>query len=55
MQEQMHELLKEIEHMRGRLKKIAEGKDLTDPNVVAASQMLDAALNEYCKLVKGKV
>lgn len=55
MQEQIHELLKEIERMREQLKSIADNKELTDPSVVAASQMLDAALNEYYKLVKHKL
>ena len=55
MQEEIHELLKEIERMRGQLKRIAENEDhLTEPSVLAASQMLDAALNEYYKLVKDK-
>lgn len=55
MQEDIHELLKEIERMREQLKRIADNKDLTDPKVVAASQMLDAVLNECYKLVKDKV
>ncbi|WP_434512583.1 Spo0E family sporulation regulatory protein-aspartic acid phosphatase [Desulfitobacterium sp. AusDCA] len=55
MQEDINELLKEIERMREQLKRIADNKELTDPKVVAASQMLDAALNEYYKLVKDKV
>lgn len=55
MQDEIYELLKEIERMREQLKRIADNKDLTDPKVVAASQMLDAALNEYSKLVKDKI
>jgi len=49
------ELLKQIERLREDMHKIAEGKELTDPSVVAASQMLDAALNAYYKLIMDKI
>jgi hypothetical protein len=50
----LEEVLKSIEELRNKLNKIAEGRKLTDPQVVSASQMLDALLNEYQKLMKDK-
>jgi Spo0E like sporulation regulatory protein. len=52
---EIEELIKQIEELRLNMIKIKEGKTLTDPEVVAASQMLDAILNEYYKLLKQKV
>ncbi|MBP2632613.1 MAG: Spo0E like sporulation regulatory protein [Firmicutes bacterium] len=51
---ELEEVLKSIEELRGKLNKIAEGRKLSDPQVVSASQMLDALLNEYQKLMKDK-
>ena len=50
----LEEVLKSIEELRNKLNKIAEGRKLTDPEVVSASQMLDVLLNEYQKLMKDK-
>lgn len=50
----LEEVLKSIEELRSKLNKIAEGRKLTDSQVVSASQMLDALLNEYQKLMKDK-
>jgi stage 0 sporulation regulatory protein len=50
----LQEISKTIAELRAKLNKIAEGKNMTDPEVVAASQMLDAVLNEYQKLMKDK-
>jgi len=50
----LQEISKTIAELRTKLNKIAEGKNMTDPEVVAASQMLDAVLNEYQKLMKDK-
>ena len=50
----MHELeklIKEIEKLRLYMIQIKEGKAFTDPEVVAASQQLDAALNKYQEMV----
>lgn len=44
---ELHELIKQIEELRVRLLKIKAGKSYTDPEVVAASQDLDAVLNKY--------
>jgi hypothetical protein len=49
------EIAKQIEVLRAKLLEIKDGKDLTDPEVVTASQMLDAVLNEYYKMLKHKV
>ena len=51
----MEDILKTIENLRDKLIKIAEDKQFTDPDVLAASHMLDAMLNEYQKLMKEKV
>jgi hypothetical protein len=47
-------ILETIEELRKKLNQLSEGKPLTDPEVIAASQMLDAALNEYQRLMKDK-
>jgi hypothetical protein len=52
---ELEEMMKELEELRANLHKITEGKTLTDPEVVVASQMLDAVLNEYYKFLKSKV
>ncbi|MHB8125859.1 MAG: Spo0E family sporulation regulatory protein-aspartic acid phosphatase [Desulfitobacteriaceae bacterium] len=50
----LKEIIRQIEELRMTLHKITEEKTLTDPEVVAISQMLDAVLNEYNKLLKHK-
>ena len=49
------EIMKQIEELRQAMVKLNDNKSLTDPEVVTASQMLDAILNEYYKLLKHKV
>jgi hypothetical protein len=51
---ELQEVLKIIEKLRAKLNQLSDGKPLTDPEVIAASQMLDAALNEYQRLMKDK-
>ncbi|MHB8125852.1 MAG: Spo0E family sporulation regulatory protein-aspartic acid phosphatase [Desulfitobacteriaceae bacterium] len=51
----LKEIIKKIEELRLTLHKITGEKTLTDPEVVAISQMLDVVLNEYNKLLKHKV
>lgn len=46
------ELIKQIEELRLDLVTIKVGRAYTDPEVVAASQKLDAVLNKYQELVK---
>lgn len=52
---EIEEVVAEIEDLRKRLNElIKEKKDLLDPQVIVASQMLDAILNEYNKVVSEK-
>ncbi|SPF54557.1 Spo0E like sporulation regulatory family protein [Candidatus Desulfosporosinus infrequens] len=44
---ELEELIKQIEELRLRMFKIKEGKSYSDPEVVAASQVLDDALDKY--------
>lgn len=53
--QEVEEIMKQIEELRSRMIKIKEGKTLTDQEVITASQMLDAVLNEYYKLLRQKV
>lgn len=50
----LDEVLKNIEELRSKLNKIAEGHRFTDPQVVSVSQKLDELLNEYQRLMKDK-
>ncbi len=52
---EMEEILKQIEELRASMIKLNDEKSLTDPEVVTASQMLDAVLNEYYKMLRHKV
>jgi hypothetical protein len=49
---ELQEILKSLEELRGNLIEISDGKSMNDPKVVFASQMLDAVLNKYYKLMK---
>ncbi|BAU28239.1 Spo0E like sporulation regulatory protein [Aneurinibacillus soli] len=51
---EIEELLKQIEELRRTLNSLATEKSLSDPEVLTASQMLDALLNEYEKLIRRK-
>jgi len=44
---EIEELIKQIEELRLSMIRIKEGKSYTDPDVVAASQELDAVLDRY--------
>lgn len=46
------ELIKQIEELRLDLVRIKVGRAYSDPDVVAASQKLDEALNKYHELIK---
>jgi len=49
------ELSGKIQNLRKYIHKLIEKKnDLLDPEVLTASKMLDAVLNEYNKLIKDK-
>ncbi|WCN36587.1 aspartyl-phosphate phosphatase Spo0E family protein [Aneurinibacillus uraniidurans] len=51
---QIEELLAKIEALRKILHSLAAEKGISDPEVLTASQMLDALLNEYEKLIRKK-
>jgi stage 0 sporulation regulatory protein len=52
---ELNEILRQIEELRRCMVRIKKGNSgLTDPEVVAASQMLDAVLNEYYRVLKSK-
>jgi stage 0 sporulation regulatory protein len=47
------EILNQIEELRQTLQELVnQDQNLNDPKIVAASQMLDALLNEYQNLIK---
>ena len=48
----LKELIKEIEELRLSMIKIKEGKSYTDPEVIAASQTLDAVLDKYQEMIE---
>ena len=50
---ELNSIVKKIEELRRDLEKL-EDRDLADPEVVTASQMLDAVLNEYYRKLKRK-
>ena len=49
------ELIKRIEELRLNMIQIKEGKTYTDPEVIAASQKLDVALDEYQEMIIKKL
>ncbi|MGE5416678.1 MAG: Spo0E family sporulation regulatory protein-aspartic acid phosphatase [Acidobacteriota bacterium] len=51
MSEDLKRILEEIESLRKNLGNVMKDRDTTDPQVVAASQMLDAVLNEYYRVI----
>jgi predicted nucleic acid-binding Zn-ribbon protein len=52
--DEIEQLKQEIEKLRKNLLAVAENHQLSDPEVVGASRLLDAALNEYEKLLARK-
>lgn len=52
--DELNKILKTIEELRLKLQELVDTKDFTDPEVLAASRMLDALLNEYHKLLKNR-
>lgn len=51
----LREIEGRIQELRAKLYKIAQDKQLTDPEVIAASQKLDQVLNEYEHFFKRKI
>ncbi|QGU96372.1 Spo0E family sporulation regulatory protein-aspartic acid phosphatase [Clostridium bovifaecis] len=54
---EMNELINDINKLRKNLEALISEKDgdLLDPDVLAASKMLNAVINEYNKIVKEKI
>ena len=48
---ELQELIKQIEELRSTMIKLKEGKSYTDPEVITASQMLDAVLDKYQEML----
>jgi uncharacterized protein YlzI (FlbEa/FlbD family) len=48
---ELKELIKQIEELRSTMIKLKEGKSYTDPEVITASQMLDAVLDKYQEML----
>jgi len=52
MTSKLANIVAQIEELRKNLNAIVQDKELTDPEVLAASTKLDEALNEYNRLLK---
>lgn len=54
---EVEELLKDIEMLRDNLQQLIEHRkgNLIDPDVIAASKILNGALNQYNKFLKDKI
>ena len=48
---ELKKLIKEIKSLRSKMIKIKEGKSYSDPEVVAASQELDAVFDKYQEML----
>ena len=48
---EIEELIKRIEELRLNMIRVKEGRPYTDPEVVAASQELDAVLDKYQEML----
>ncbi|ADK15895.1 MULTISPECIES: aspartyl-phosphate phosphatase Spo0E family protein [Clostridium] len=52
---EIERILQKITELRKELENLIEQKkNLLDPEVIVASQMLDSILNEYNKIIKNK-
>jgi len=49
---ELEELIKQIESLRSEMIKTKECKSYSDPEVVAASQELDAVLDKYQVMIR---
>lgn len=54
---EIEDLLNDIEVLRNQLEKLIQkhNGNLTDSEVIAASKILNAALNQYNRLIKEKI
>jgi hypothetical protein len=48
---ELEELIKQIEELRSNMIKAKAGRSYTDPEVITASQDLDAVLNKYQEMM----
>ncbi|RXZ82963.1 aspartyl-phosphate phosphatase Spo0E family protein [Paenibacillaceae bacterium] len=51
MAKELEKLMEQIEQLRSELHELIKNRSFTDPEVISASQMLDAVLNEYQNIV----
>lgn len=54
MNHDIKEVLKRVEELRQVLEEMTDKRGTQDPEVLAASQKLDKALNEYYRLLRQK-
>lgn len=54
---EIEDLLKHVETLRNQLEELIQKKncDLLDAEVITASEILDAALNQYNKFIEEKI
>lgn len=54
---EIEDLLKDVETLRTQLEQLINehSGNLTDPEVIAASKVLNGALNQYNKLIKDRM
>jgi len=54
---EIEDLLKDVETLRNQLEQLINEHEgnLTDPEVVVASKVLNGALNQYNKFIKDKI
>lgn len=54
---EIEDLLKDVEILRTQMEELIQKHqgNLTDPEVVTASKILNATLNQYNKFIKGKL
>lgn len=53
---ELRELLKDIEKLRSSLHRLIEqkGEDFQDPEVISASEILNAAISKYNEMIRRK-
>lgn len=53
---ELENIMKQIEKLREKMNNLLKKKgSLLDPEVIAASQILDSVLNEYYKILRKKI
>jgi stage 0 sporulation regulatory protein len=54
MASEYDKLIEQIEQLRAEMVELIRKKHIADPEVIAASQMLDVVLNEYDRILRRK-